>query len=175
MWLTVDLAQPLVCQAWKQHRPRALPDQIRREESVPKVCGALKAFVALSEVAEACCGQLADLSAEDDDVDQEAADTGAFPAIVAAMRVHAGAVGVQRSGCKALSYITSGDDEAADARTQAMADAGALPVIINALQAHDGDEVVQEDGGSSASSPTPTKPRSTDGPGRGELMVAVAG
>ena len=56
--------------------------------------------------------------------------------MVAAMRAHPQAAGVQEQGSCALGHVCRGVGAAAQARTQRAAEAGALEAVVAAMQAH---------------------------------------
>lgn len=80
---------------------------------------------------------------------QEAAEAGAIPLVVAAMRAHAHELDVQSRGCYALSSFLVGRGDAAaaaEARRQEVVNAGAIPLVVSALQVNSQDPYVQRNG-----------------------------
>ena len=106
---------------------------------------ALRAHVAVAQVAEKACERLVALS-DPNGSEQAAAEAGAIEDVVAAMQAHQQVSGVQESACGALRNICWGDDAAGLARSQRAAEAGAIEAVVNALRAHPQVEQVQEKG-----------------------------
>jgi hypothetical protein len=88
-------------------------------------------------VQEQACRALAGITvgtdAAGDARKQKAADAGALPEIVAAMKTHQNVAGVQEHACWALANITAGTGAARGARAEKAVDAGALEAIVEAM------------------------------------------
>ena len=106
---------------------------------------ALRAHVAVAQVAVVACNRVAELCLEEGNR-QLAVEVGAFEAVVAALQAHLQAVGVQKQGCRALRNMCCGTDTAGLARKQRAAEAGALEAVAAAMQAHPQVVGVQEHG-----------------------------
>mmetsp|Transcript_23416 Transcript_23416/g.54186 ORF Transcript_23416/g.54186 Transcript_23416/m.54186 type:complete len:297 (-) Transcript_23416:569-1459(-) len=112
--------------------------------------GAVAAAAALyyafwQPTAEAVCMRLTDLCFEEGNR-QPAADAGGLEAVVAAMRAHPQATGVQEYGCTALANMCCGDDAAGLARRQRAVQAGVVGAVATAMQAHPQSQLVQSFG-----------------------------
>jgi len=114
-----------------------------RRMGVAAVAAALRVPAPAVPIAEAVCMRLGDLCNEARNR-QLAMDAGAIEGVVAVLRIHRQAEGVQAQGCFALFKMCVGTDAAALARKQRSVDAGALEVVVAALRAHPQVAEVQE-------------------------------
>lgn len=106
----------------------------------------LNEYMHSEEAVRSVCERWCSLGSHDKNGRQEAAESGAFQAIVKGLTTHASDAIVAEKTIGALGNLCCGTDDNGLARKQLAADAGVIDAIVKAMQTHVGASAVLENG-----------------------------